>query len=330
MGMRAASGLASALLSLAVMQAPVPKPSQPLQPASPAGPDVEVGIRISGEPGSPVHWAGVGGSDAAGYAWLESPCAPNAGNEKPLSAPRAGWRFTTAVVNRDGDFVSVNVTWYRQWSAQPPSDAARIAGATSRTYQLVMHAGDRVEIDRLPPEDTASCAGEVARLEATLTSDRPAGSGRSAPGRAGAASPAALVSSELWLVHTLPNGTEEFRSTTVRFDSTGTPFGFPAFEIATPHGLVVVTVSGTVGATMTSGVPTALTLVINRAVVAPDRPPSTRALGTAQKALPWPKGDAVTSFELPAVAGPAADDIAGHQFALRVRVTATMSAMRKK
>jgi hypothetical protein len=132
---------------------------------------------------------------------------------------------------------------------------------------------------------------------------------------------------ELWLVHTSPDGTTSSAALTttsaeskmagsyqlVRFPASGSGFFFESIAV----GSVSVIVTGTVSARLTNGLPSTLVVTVGRQVTGTE-PPSNGSSST--KEIPWPKPDDVISFELPRPTNAGQDALAGHQFALRLRL----------
>ena len=134
---------------------------------------------------------------------------------------------------------------------------------------------------------------------------------------------------ELWLVHTLPGGTEQVSRLTAAVSRNVGSYEFPAVPIPTGRGSLAVEVSGkihvlpsrtTFAAGTGTSAPAQLLVVIDRRVRSAG-PPSVDTSGSSGKLIDLPSEKDVISFELPGVSGPVQELLAGHQFSLRVRVT---------
>lgn len=136
-----------------------------------------------------------------------------------------------------------------------------------------------------------------------------------------------MFAADLWLVHTVPQAgvvdREEVVQQSVRFGAEGAGFVFPAVTVATSRGPVNVIVMGTVSARLENGTPKTLVVTVSRQATSAD-PLAAANGGSATKEIPWPVGNDVISFELPAATGAGQDTGAHDRFSIRLRLT-TMS-----
>jgi hypothetical protein len=85
--------------------------------------------------------------------------------------------------------------------------------------------------------------------------------------------------------------------------------------------LVTISVSGVLRLELANGQPNAVQVELNRHVQS-NAPPAVDTFGGSTKRLPLPASTDVTSFELPPLTQPAQGLLAGHQFSIRLQVTA--------
>lgn len=155
------------------------------------------------------------------------------------SAPPAdvteGWKVTVVERSRAGSQVTLGVTWSRMWER-----GRQVASGSGGTSELVLQRGDRLSLDTITrASDPAVCAGTSKSLElqvgaTTITSPAPAGD-----------SPLdGIVDAELWMVHTLPNGTEIVEHQIVRLVNGVIGFAFRGGPVDTAGGQVAIELSG--------------------------------------------------------------------------------------
>ena len=280
------------------------------------------------------------------YAWGdETLCSLAASSREPSQTPGTGWHFSGRVLKRTGDDFLVDIEWSRLWDR-----STRLTDPPKGSMQVTLRAGDRLSLDDVTPAVESTCQIAGARLEAAVVAwSAPVrligGTGSGSGARTGSAgakgagpirgqgrsgsgaisSPAvadgmlvAPLQAEVWLVHKLPSGTEEVQRLKFAFGTTGSDFAFPPIEIGKDADKISVDVTGRLRAVVTNGQRKML-MTVNRTAKR-DRAFS----GGSAKIIDLPENDEVLSFELP-TAPPQADPqalLAGHQFSLRLRVTA--------
>jgi hypothetical protein len=146
-----------------------------------------------------------------------------------------GWKVTVAERSRTATQVTLGVTWSRMWER-----GRAIANGSGGTSELVLQRGDRLSLDTITrASDPAVCAATSKSLElqvgvATINSPAPAGD-----------SPIdGVVDAELWMVHTLPNGTEIVEHQIVRLVNGVIGFAFRGAPVDTSDGQVAIELSG--------------------------------------------------------------------------------------
>jgi hypothetical protein len=353
-------------------------------PERPELPVLEVAAHLlywaDGRPGT-----GIAGNSGAGafesFTWTDAGCGLGSADREPANLPAVGWHFSAHVLQRVGDAVTVRIEWQRVWDR-----GMRAADAKTGVLDTTMRVGDRLDLDRAEIASSKCGATgvrlEAAILQKPLALDargvpvrsggdrggRGGGGGRggaggpgagatgvgaAASGRGNASMPTQdrqgqqqVFGVELWLVHTLQDGTitTGTMSTTsnitardksdllrnfvqnfgtpdvgsyqrVSVPASGTGFVFPAVPIATSRGTVSVIMTGTLSARLVNGVPATLMVTVNRQVTGAE-PPATGNGSSSTKEIPWPRPDEVISFEFPPTTGL----LAGHQFALTLRL----------
>ena len=262
------------------------------------------------------------------YVWTNaSLCQVSASDNEPSSVPAIGWHFSGRVVERSGDEFLVSIEWRRLWF-----NTMRLTDGPTGSMQVRMKPDRRLELDVVGPLGQSTCGMASARLEAAIVSRprmplgpavgaRGGGGGGAGGGRGGGAGAGSVVSrplpnasflADLWLMHKLPDGTEEFQRYTASFGEDGTPFKFPTVSIAGSNGPVPVDVSGRIRPMLVNESAT-LSLMIDRSI-------GRSLIGGSYTTVPLPAPGEVLSFELPPPRrGP--DPVEGHRFSLRLRIT---------
>jgi len=197
-----------------------------------------------------------------------------------------------------------------------PIVPATVAGATPtvqsdedlRLQMMAMlrllHA--RVERTRSSPP-VAPARGDAAAVDASLAREVDALSGLLTRPR---------YDAEVWLVHRLPDGTEDVQRQAVRFASRAS-ITYSPISIVTPHGTVRVDVTAVLQ--LQPGDAPRVDVRISRRIRS-DGPPPLDNLGGSVQGIDVAKPGDVVSFEMPTLVGSASDLLAGHAFSLRVRV----------
>lgn len=125
------------------------------------------------------------------------------------------------------------------------------------------------------------------------------------------------VDAEVWLVHRLPNGTEDVQRQAARFASRAT-IAFAPVSIATARGTVSVDVTAVLQLSSGTAAPP-LSVGITRHIRGAGSP-TLDSSGGSDRVMALPKSDQVLSFELPPFVGSMRDLLAGHTFSLRLRI----------
>jgi hypothetical protein len=146
-----------------------------------------------------------------------------------------GWRVEVKPQSREAGTATVLVTWQRIRSGDQG------ANGPGGSVTLTLQAGDRIPLDYIVAG--ASAAGDCKAVGMGLEVRAEIGRGSAA-----AATPMpALVESEVWLVHTLPDGKEQSQKQVVRArPGEGADYYFEDVTIPSANGNVNVRVSGNV------------------------------------------------------------------------------------
>ena len=146
-----------------------------------------------------------------------------------------GWKVSVTERSRTATQVTLAVTWSRMWER-----GRQVASGSGGTSELVLQRGDRLSLDTISRvSDPAVCAATSKSLElqvgaTTINSPAPAGD-----------SPIdGIVDAELWMVHTLPNGTEIVEHQIVRLVNGVIGFAFRGGPVDTTDGQVAIELSG--------------------------------------------------------------------------------------
>jgi hypothetical protein len=166
-----------------------------------------------------------------GPTFCDAKTAPDT-NDRLLN----GWRVEVKPQSREAGSATVLVTWQRIRADD------KGASGPGGSVTLTLRAGDRIPLDYIVAGASASgdCKAVGMGLEV-----------RAEIGRAAAVVPAApmpaLVESEVWLVHTLPDGKEQSQKQVVRArPGDGADYYFEDVTIPSANGNVNVRVSGNV------------------------------------------------------------------------------------
>jgi hypothetical protein len=344
-----------AALALVVGQAVVPPPA----PAS--APALQIAIRTFRADGTETGWASLDGADRfSGYLAVDdSLCGVRAGPRESSGLEGIGWQISGQIVRQTGDDVTAKVDWARAWE-----HGERVQNGPRGSTEISMRVGDHVALDSVLPFKEGGCNKALAQLDATIIMKQPwqlrgaGGGGSSGVGRAvagtgksvlGAGSRAVAVApsggeasgsqnsgiapltTEMWLVHQRPEGTEEALRQVIPTTTELSEFNFAPISVATSRGRVTVALTGTLqlvppgvtagkGGSVASGVPQ-LRIAMDRRVIVEGAPPG-GSRGRSMMELALPNASEVIAFELPPLRNSERDVFEGHQFSLRLRVTA--------
>ncbi len=284
-------------------------------------------------------WVGSDGitSEDTGYLFGgPNPCSAGASvkepdEKSPHGVPGYGWRYSARVLQRQDDNLLVEISWQRLWE-----QSRRIENGQKGSMQVSLHSGDRLPLDdifmplvdgcnasglhleasavkRAVPTPGAKMSGvEVARaraaeLERGTTSVTGFGSG--------IASSAEPVNVDVWLVHTLANGTEEVQRMTMSA-SPSSQFRFPPITVGTAEGNATVEISGGVWAIVDTSGEKQLRVMIGRVV---RDNPALNGVGHSISAHPMPKPGEVYSFETPELRSKG-EPVKSDRVSLRLRI----------
>jgi len=312
----------------------------------PQGPPKELVLRISATPIYPdgkVHsWVGSDGvtSEDSGYLFGgPNPCSAGASVKEPDASsphgiPGYGWRYFGRVLQRQDDNLLVEIEWHRLWD-----QSRRLENGQKGSMQVSLHVGDRLPLDDIYAPLVAGCDASGMHLEASVSERtvQPPGakmtgvevagaraaelesvvrSGAGATGfGSGIASAAEPVNVDLWLVHTLPNGTEEVQRMTMSA-SPSSNFRFPPITVSTSQGNATVEISGGVSAIVDVSGQKQLRVIIGRVV----RDNSAlNGVGHSISAHPMPKPGEVYSFETPELRSKG-EPVKSDRVSLRLRI----------
>lgn len=152
-----------------------------------------------------------------------------------------GWRVTSHVVSATASELVVSIDWQRLWDR-----GQRLANGPSGTVQLKLHPGDRIPLDHIPnPLATDACRAVGMGLEVKLArTASPGPPDRTLLPLGASAGGGPLLDADLWLLHTLPPGTQQVQHQKVRLSANGASFGFAPVTLTTPQGDVLVEFTG--------------------------------------------------------------------------------------
>jgi hypothetical protein len=217
------------------------------------------------------------------------------------------WRVSGRLLPPSSGAAVAQVEWQRVDQAEPR--------AAKGSAQIALGRAEPVVLEKQAASTSSLCGVEVQlRASLDLRARTPVGPG------AGSRGPA-LLDTELWLVHTRPDGAEDGRHVTIQPDASGAPYAFPALTIPTTKGTMKVEVSGVIRPTVRGGSVTGLSVRLDRRLTSDGTPPiDTR--GDSSKEISLPNPNDVIAFEMPALPSPAGELLSGHQFSLRLRAKA--------
>jgi hypothetical protein len=347
--------VAFAIVSWSQMVVPPPAPA-PV-------PALEIAVRTLRVDGTESGRASNDGVDRfSGYLSVGDSLCSVAANSRDAAADDlrgTGWQVSGQIVRQTGDDFIVKVDWLRAWE-----HGERVQNGPRGSIEITMRLGDQFPLDSVVPFRASECGVAVARLEAAMVTRQPwqlrgGGGGFSGAGRAGAgagqvsagggrrtevAAPGgsagsgsqnsgiAPMTSEMWLVHRRPDGTEEALRQVISTSGAAAPFNFAPISVPTSRGRVAVTLTGTLqlvqpgasvgkeGSVVASSAPQ-LRIAMDRQVTVEGAPPG-GSRGRSMMELALPKASEVIAFELPPLRNSERDVFEGHQFSLRLRVTA--------
>lgn len=247
------------------------------------------------------------------------------------------WRLKSETLEQGTGTWLIEVEWQRvRDKGEPTPDSP------TRSRRLYLRPGERVTLDSLPADNTQGGCGVEGRLEAGVglwplpagaraggaragggTGGRGGSGVRASGGSGGGATfgPTAgppVLNAELWLVHTRPDGSDEARRLQLALPAGNTPYEFAPMPVDGRAGKVNVQVKGSLRPTFTDGEVTGLHVMIDRRVQSGDA--RVNSGGGTFKKIPLPKPADVVAIEMPPAGSGEADQLAGHQFSLRLRV----------
>ena len=130
-----------------------------------------------------------------------------------------------------------------------------------------------------------------------------------------------IATAELWLVHKGVDGVEDGQKLTIDVAAATNMYEFPPVPVDGAAGRVLVHVKGFLRPNQPAGSPiNGLTLMIDRRI-APEDGSSAGTGGTAVKQIDMPRPTEVIGLEMPPAATGERDQLGGHQFSLRLRMT---------
>ena len=257
-----------------------------------------------------------------------------ASSTPPVEPIGTGWHVKGETLRRDGDVLTVTVTWQKLWE-----DSRWLRNSREDSKTLTLRMGERLVLDPVTP--AAYTCGD-ARLEAGIVT-RPvwqlkrggtsSGTGSvlmrssdllrkgSAPELPAAAvlPPGPVADLELWLVDTWADGSEHAVRQRVRtgISADAGSFRFTSAVTSTTGDKSVVSITGDVRS-VAGPTPRILLHVDRRVVVEGTRPRGSSGTSTVNLAMPDPTD--VIGIELPG-GREAAPLVPGHRYSLRLRLT---------
>ena len=227
-----------------------------------------------------------------------SVCQPAMSAAEPAEAGVV-WRVAVQVVTRSPDQLVASVDWRRSWDG-----GKKVGGGPAGSVQLTLQNGARIPLDFVPnvrpaPDCRAVGAGLEIRASRGMAS-------------AGAADPASLpmgatpggrgaLNADLWLLHNAPRDRLATSHQTVRLDTAGGSFTFPAQTVPTARGDVSVEIAGAISRYQSPTGGEFLLVSLRRVVSGAGTPPQGFS-GSTSSLIELPPPNEVVSFEMPAVA----------------------------
>jgi len=283
-------------------------------------PIIEVGAYRYNVSGRQIGWASTGDPwESTGFLWVDAGlCAGGAASSLPAFRPGSlVWRVTARIIGQEADGYLVDVAWQRV------NSQGQLDGSPS-VKRLTIRPEESQQLERLMPSAASACGAAETQLRAAvrLAPVRARGGG----GRGGGvvATPMVAREAEIWLVHTLPNGTTE----SVRQDSPLLPsmgFSFVPMRVSTPSGDIGVQIWG-FGQISSEGQLNTLSITITRLAFTPPGIPGPRSRivgqGNTAQTIALPEPNEVVAFDLPPLKRTDASDdlLSGHRFSIRLRV----------
>lgn len=280
-------------------------------------PRVEIGLHTYRSDGRESGSARVQ-SDGTGYVWImQDYCGVGAASEAAFSPSGKilAWRLASRTIDRLGDQWVLQVEWHRAF------DAGVVVQDSPRTSRITLRTGERVLLDSVSASAPAPCAITHARLEVGvgLAPIRTVDGAKGLSGAGGGRVQTAAMPStqtDMWLVHTRPDGTTEDQRISVGVTRILSQYEFSPLTVEEKGERVSVQVRGTFQPKVVDGDVKELLLTVNR-TLALLAPPYSATHGGTVKTLPLPASSGVIGLEIPSGA---LDLLPGHRFSLRLRV----------
>jgi len=221
-----------------------------------------------------------------------------AGASEPKDA-RFGWRLTSHTLNTTADNVVVSVDWQRIWDR-----GQKLANGPSGTVQLTLHPGDRIPLDHIPNQaPTDACKAIGMGLEVQLARTASPGAASSVLLPIGAVEGGTkTLAADLWLVHTVPTGTQQVEHQTVQLPGAGASFDFAPMKVTTPQGEMLVELRGSFRRFLSPTGNEYLLVSLSRAISGQSTPLG-GVTGTTGTLIPLPDPGQVLALELPTATG---------------------------
>lgn len=216
------------------------------------------------------------------------------GAAEPKDA-RFGWRLTSHTISTNADDLVVSVDWQRIWDR-----GQKLTNGPSGTVQLTLHPGDRIPLDHIPnqaPNDACKAVGMGLEVQLARTASPGAASSALLPIGAVEGGTKALAA-DVWLVHTVPAGTQQVEHQTVQLPGGGAPFSFAPMKVMTPQGEVTVELTGSFRRFVSPTGNEYLLVSMARAIRGQSTPAG-GVTGSTGTLIPLPDPDQVIGLELP-------------------------------
>lgn len=289
--------------------------------------------------------------------YIRSLCEVGGGSyQAPPARATDAWRFSGKILNMSPEEAQLELDWQRI------VDRGQAVTAPAGSLQVTVRVGEKVVLDPVVPDEPSQCsiisAAFEVRYDESPVRTLAAGGGRatteefpnpqhggvtsSGGGRLVIVKPRSssggakhdrqplsesatpMFDVNLWLVHRVPGKPDEVLHQALRAPRLGAPFAFSPVTIETPHGAMVVQVTGSFEIETAASGDDRLVFVTKRRVTPARFNPSVRdtlpnSEGGSRTTTIMPGPEDVLAFEMPAirVKGQRTAD----QFSVRARIT---------
>jgi hypothetical protein len=218
-----------------------------------------------------------------------------AGASEPADAG-FGWRLTSHTVRVTDTEIVMSIDWKRVWDR-----GQRLANPPSAAVQLTLHPGDRIPLDLISnalPTDACHAVGLGLEVQVARTAS-PGASGSALLPLGAVEGGAKPLDADLWLVHTMPTGTQQALHQGVKLPADGSAFSFVPVGLSTPQGALNVEITGSFRRFRSPNGAEYLLVSMAR-VISGSGVPAGGVTGGSATIIPMPNPTEVVSFEIPA------------------------------